>query len=354
MIIKSRQGDYAVMPLSRPDSVWDDIPNDRPETFIAIDRNVAELHPEIISQIASERVYRITATEDEKTLAGVERLCVFLQSGNASKRSRLVVIGGGITQDIGTFAAHVYYRGIPFHFVPTTLLSMADSCIGAKCAVNLGPFKNQLGFFQSPKSVHIWPGFIDTLSNDDVRSGFGEIIKLAIIAGFDDFTWIAEHSGRDGLSQDFIMAAIFRSLSIKQRIIEADEYELGLRKILNYGHTFGHALESITNHGVPHGLAVAWGIDAANYVAMRTGRLQNDIFEKIHEFLLDHFRFSVSTPYDARGLMQAMGRDKKTAGGVATLVLLSDWGKLELEQRNLDATFEHVLNSYLAEANLFK
>jgi 3-dehydroquinate synthase len=264
------------------------------------------------------------------------------------------VIGGGIAQDIGTFAAHIYYRGIAFHFVPTTLLSMADSCIGAKCGVNLGSFKNQLGFFQSPQSVHIWPGFVETLRDEDVRSGFGEIVKLAIIGGLDDFSWVGEQISRTGLSREIVESAIFRSLAIKQRVIEADEYENGLRKILNYGHTFGHALESITHHEVPHGLAVAWGLDAANYIAMRNGTLKEKTFGDIHEFLAKHLRFSVQAPYSAREIVRAMSRDKKAADGVVTLVLLSEWGKLDLEPRKLDAAFETEMARYIAEVDLFK
>lgn len=346
MVIRSGQGDYAVENLSSLAAVGRAIGAiDRAHVFI--DERVAALYPALLEEIEPTRVYRAPATEEEKTLAGVERLARFLQETNAAKNSTLVVIGGGIIQDIGAFAAHVYFRSIPYVLVPTTLLSMADSCIGAKTGVNLGAFKNQLGFFQSPSRVLAWPGFLATLEPDDVRSGFGEILKLAIIGGSQTYARFRERVRKSGFGLDGIDETIFRSLGIKQRIIEEDEYEKNLRKILNYGHTFGHALEGVTDHEVPHGLAVAWGVDVADYVAMRTGLLARETFEDVHDFIAEHFALTLRRSVTASDLVAKMRRDKKASGNSVLLVLPAGIGDLRLVPTPVDERLETLIADYL-------
>jgi 3-dehydroquinate synthase len=191
--IRSHQGDYDVRffdDLAAVASSFTAIS----DPFVVVDETVRRLYPSLFANIDEARILSIAATEETKTLAGVERVASFIQRGGASRASTLVVVGGGIIQDIGTFVAHIYYRGIPYVYVPTTLLSMADSCIGAKCGVNLGAYKNQLGFFQSPSRVAIWPGFLQTLPPDDVRSGFGEVLKLSVTAGDEAFEWFENRS----------------------------------------------------------------------------------------------------------------------------------------------------------------
>lgn len=349
--IRSGQGDYDVVTCS---SLRQGLSFAQTgDVFAVVDERVHGLHPDLAELFDAQRTYLLPATEDEKTLQGVERLCRFLQQKSASKRSQLVVVGGGITQDIGTFAAHIYYRGIPFTYVPTTLLAMADSCIGAKCAVNLGEFKNQLGFFQSPASVVVWPGFLKTLSTNDVRSGFGEIVKLAITSGSDDYGSTERHLNERGFDLEEVQTAIVRSLETKRRVIEQDEYEKDLRRTLNYGHTFGHALESLTQHEVPHGLAVAWGIDVANYVAMRSELLDTNTFERVHSLLARHFGFATRASYDAPTLVAAMRRDKKAAGSTVTLILPQRLGGLRIVPRELDASLESDLQGYLMDYDIF-
>lgn len=352
LTIRSAQGDYDVVSCDTLEKAA--ALTSTPETLVAIDRRVYDLYPSLAKHYDPHRTYTLPATEDEKTLQGVERLCRFLQEKGASKKSRLLVIGGGIAQDIGTFAAHIYYRGIPYTFMPTTLLSMADSCIGAKCAVNLGEFKNQLGFFQSPARVVVWPGFLETLAVDDIRSGFGEIIKLAITSGPADYDWLEKRLNEHGFDVENVQPAILRSLETKRRVIEQDEYEKDLRKTLNYGHTFGHALESLTHHAVPHGLAVAWGVDIANFVAMRYGLLDASTFERIHTVLVRHFAFKVSAPYSAQSLIAAMRRDKKAAGTSVTLILPAHIGGLQLVPRELDGELEALVQAYLDEFDIFR
>ncbi|GAC1542218.1 MAG: 3-dehydroquinate synthase [Vulcanimicrobiaceae bacterium] len=318
-----------------------------------VDARVLELYPALVEGLDPARLLAIPATEDEKTLQGVERVCRFFQATDTSKRSTLIVVGGGIAQDIGAFAAHIYYRGIPYVLVPTTLLSMADSCIGAKCGVNLGSFKNQLGFFQSPKRVIVYRDFVKTLSPDDLRSGFGEVLKLAITDGGEAFEWFETAVRRDGLAGVDVQEAVRRSLTTKRTIIERDEYEADLRKTLNYGHSFSHAIEGLTDHAVPHGLGVAWGIDVANYVAMRKGLLARETFERLHALLRECFSFRVDRSYDAAGICVKLKRDKKAAGSEITLVLATGLGQLTLVPTAVDSALEEIIASYLAQFDIF-
>ena len=276
-----------------------------------------------------------------------------MQAKGASRASRLIVLGGGIVQDIGTFCAHVYYRGIPYEYVPTTLLSMADSSIGAKCAVNLGAYKNQLGFFQSPSRVLQWPGFLETLSPDDVRSGYGEILKLSITGGRRTFEVFEEHLQRFGFATGSVEPLIALSLGVKKPVIEADEYDRGIRKTLNYGHTFGHALESVTDHQVPHGLAVAWGVDLANFVAWRTGMWTEADFLRIHELVGTRFSTKVRAPYDAGALVAAMGKDKKATGATVQCVLPDAQWKLQLVPQQLGGHFQSLIEEFVTTFDPF-
>jgi 3-dehydroquinate synthase len=320
---------------------------EEPSARYVVDRRLVELHPTIFESIDRTKIHAIEATEHEKTLQGVERLCRFLQATDASKSSTLIVIGGGVPQDIGAFVAHIYYRGLPYRLVPTTLLSMADSCIGAKCGINLGEFKNQLGFFQSPREVIIWSGFTETLAHDDIRSGFGEILKLAIVADPSAYEWIEGQLSTSGFSLSWAQDAIYRSLDIKRSVIEQDEHEGGLRKTLNYGHSFGHALEGVTEHEIPHGLAVAWGIDIANYFAFRTGLLPESTFLRIHEVIAAHYAFTLAHDYAADDIVRMMGRDKKAADHRIQLVLLAKLGELRLVPTQLDDHLRDVIQEYI-------
>jgi 3-dehydroquinate synthase len=344
--IRSGQGDYAVQFFDDQPSVAASLSAIK-DSFVVVDETVFRLYPDLLAEINPSRILAIAATEENKTLSGVERVASFIQQGGASRASTMIVVGGGIIQDIGTFTAHIYYRGIPYVYVPTTLLSMSDSCIGAKCGVNLGSYKNQLGFFQSPSRVALWPGFLGTLPADDVRSGFGEVLKLAITAGNEAFNWLEQKLNQNGFDIKFAREAIERSLNTKRRVIEEDEYERGLRKTLNYGHTFGHALESVTENEIPHGLAVAWGLDIANFVAMEIGLLNPSDFARIHELIASHFSFRAQHPYDSGKLIAAMQRDKKAAAGSVQLILPSAIGRLEIVPTILDETLEHHMANFL-------
>ncbi len=352
LVVASAQGAYPVDFLaSEGDLVA--LVTATPDARFAVDAKILALYPSFARAMDPRLVHAIDATEDEKSLRGVEKLATFLQETDSSKRTHLVVVGGGIVQDIAAFCAYAYYRGIAYTLVPTTLLSMADSCIGAKCGVNLGYYKNQLGFFASPARVAIYRAFTATLAFDDLRSGFGEVLKLAITDSAEAFGWF-ERSLVTGFASVDLDEAIRRSLETKRRVIEIDEYEANLRKTLNYGHSFSHAIEGLTDHAVPHGLGVAWGVDVANYVSMRRGFLAAETYTRVHALIAKNFSFDVDRrSYDAARICGMLKRDKKAASGSITLVLPRALGELALVPTAVDGELEAIVAEYLERENVF-
>ena len=350
--VVSAQGDYVVEPFGDIASLLAAVAPLR-DRFAIVDAQVAALYREAFTAFSDGPRHVVPATEAEKTLQGVERALLALQAAGGDKNTTIVAVGGGITQDIATLAAHLWYRGVPYVYVPTTLLAMADSCIGAKCAVNLGAFKNQLGTFQSPQRVLVCERFIDTLADDDVRSGYGEIVKLALIESQAAFAKLRADIAADGFRGPSLSSHVRSSLETKRRIIELDEHERDLRRILNFGHTFGHALEAVTHHGVPHGLAVAWGIDVANFVAWRRGLLARTVYEDVHAFIAERFAFRAARPYDAAAIFAAMTRDKKASGGRIALVLAHALGDVRIVPAALDARLEAEIRDYLRTEDVF-
>lgn len=329
LTIRSGQGDYPVHLATGVDAVTAALV--ATDAVVVIDARVRALHGEALAPLLNRLpMLDIDATEDSKTLAGAERIAMHLLAAKATKRTMLIVIGGGITQDVSSFAAHCWHRGMPWTFVPTTLLAMADSCIGAKTAINLGGHKNQLGFFQSPTTVHIATDFTRTLDAGDIASGWGEILKLSLTHPQPFVHDVMVAVARDGFRTAELPAFIRASLAAKQRVIEIDEYEGDLRRILNYGHTFGHALEGLSQFAVPHGTAVAWGLDCANTIAVRRGLLAPSVAQEIGAFVSAQFPIDLEKWPTADALVSAARRDKKSRDGVIAMALLHAPGDLRV------------------------
>lgn len=258
-----------------------------------IDANVAKLY--------MNASFEFQANEENKSVQIALRLIEKMLMTGITKKNPLIVIGGGITQDVCAFACAMVRRGHPWVFAPTTLLSMVDSCIGGKCALNYAGTKNQLALWSNPTKVIINLKFLETLSPLDIASGMGEALKLHRIAGKE-------------MPKD-MKNLILSSLLIKRAIIEKDQFELNERKVLNYGHTFGHAIETLSEYRIPHGIAVQIGMRIADlYFDLPLCPWPGHFTETLRE--LDFSR-----------LPDLLRRDKKTEGPYVTLVNAID-GKL--------------------------
>ena len=319
LVIQSHRGPYTVAfddtLLSDPARLFEG------ESHFLIDANVARLYASDLHVILDHpNTITIEATEEnkaiEKTIPVIERLIL-----NRVRRDHtLVAMGGGIIQDITCFIASTLLRGLPWRFVPTTLLAQADSCIGSKSSINLGSTKNILGTFNPPRDIFIHAGFLETLEEKDIQSGVGEIIKVHAIDGIDAFDRLAADFDRLFDDRSVLLKYIRSALLIKKRFIEEDEFDRGIRNIFNYGHSFGHAIESATHYAVPHGIAVVIGMDMANYIAADRGLLPREHYYRMHSILRKNYENYTRIPIPIDVMLSALMKDKKNTSTMLGLI----------------------------------
>ena len=252
-----------------------------------------------------------------------------IKSGK-TKDTAILALGGGVISDLAGFVASTYCRGIPFVILPTTLLSMVDACLGGKTGVDACGIKNIIGSFYPPSLIGIDPLFLSTLPPKEFRSGLAEVIKAALIADPALFSYLLS-SREKILARDphSLQHIIDISLTIKQEIIEKDPKEQGLRRVLNLGHTIGHAIESIESFTLTHGEAVAIGIDMEGYISTKMGLLAEDELHQIVS-LLKLYGFPLVPPskIDLAALISIMKLDKKSVKEGPRFVLLEKIGKV--------------------------
>lgn len=349
LVIQSHKGPYSVSVGEDVFSCAEDELSDKTKHYI-VDSKVAGLYSEKLKDVLNHpSILLIEASESNKTLDKFTSYVEHLVSKGARRSHVLVAIGGGIIQDITCFLAATLLRGIDWYFHPTTLLAQADSCIGSKSSINVGEAKNLLGTFTPPRKIWISTCFLDTLDERDIRSGVGEMLKVHAIEDPRSFDAIAADYEKIFKNKSVLIRYLRRSLEIKKAIIEADEFDSGLRNVMNYGHTFGHALESATNFRVPHGIAVTIGMDLANYAAFRLGKAGRDHFDRMHPVLNTNFRgFSeVEIPMDA--FFKAISKDKKNTSSKLSLVLPDAGGKIERGYYDNDDLFHSSCRRYFTE-----
>jgi len=287
------------------------------------------------------------ADEELKSYYSIGPLIEHLATHGFRKSSKLIAIGGGVIQDATGFLASILFRGVPWVFFPTTLLSQCDSCIGSKTSINFGSFKNQLGNFYPPASINIDHSLLDTLPAAEIVSGLGEMAHYYLVESERDFERFASELGSALQSRETLHRLILRTLAIKKRFIEIDEFDRKERQILNYGHSFGHALETVTSYTLPHGIAVAYGMDMANFVSAKMGLLtmqeRNRIREVLARIWSDHPIGSVPLT----DFIAALRRDKKNTGSTIGLVLSRGVGKMFKTQVEVTDQFEGWIEQYL-------
>lgn len=324
MKIRSRLKDYEVVFEKKLDFIERLVKNTLAQ--FVVDSNIYGLYRPYLQGIPEDRLMLIEATEQSKVIETALSICEQMTNIPAKRNAVLISIGGGIIQDITGFAANILYRGIKWVFVPTTLLAQSDSCIGGKTSLNYDKYKNLLGTFYPPDVIHICPEFVNTLTQADFESGMGEVIKFNIMGGADGLEHISSHMDllmkRDAAA---IEESIRYSLEFKQSFIEEDEFDRGERIKLNFAHTFGHAIETVTEYQIPHGTAVAIGMIMANCISVKRGILNEMIAGRSEELLLQviHVNFSdMDKPLDE--FVRAMRKDKKQIDSSLTAVLMTD------------------------------
>lgn len=300
----------------------------QPQPIFIIDSNVWDLYKSsLFEKIPVNQTLIQPISEDLKNWESVSKLYDHLLTRQAKRNITLVVLGGGILQDICGYVASTLYRGIKWVFVPTTLLAQADSCIGGKTSLNYKNYKNLIGTFFPPAEIIIYPKFILTLSELDYYSGLGEVVKLHILGGRDKTAEIRSQLPLLKKKDIYILQkAITESLLIKKEYIEEDEFDSGRRNLLNYGHCFGHAIETISNFAVPHGQAVVAGMILANLVSRGRGIMSKETFGYIYKELLKPSLLvsGKQLVFNPDDLIGAMKKDKKRTGADLPLIMMDD------------------------------
>lgn len=297
--------------------------------FLIVDANVRDLYGSRLAPFLDKwRHVVVEPTEEQKSYSQLDWVIQAIIEGGVKKNHRLVAIGGGIVQDITGFVASILYRGVDWVFYPTTLLAQCDSCIGSKTSINFGPYKNQLGGFYPPTEIVIDLNFIDTLPEAAVLSGLGEMIHYFLVSGTDDFHRLKSDYARSLTDKAVLRALVLRSLQIKHAMIEKDEFDRGPRQVFNYGHSFGHAIESLTNYRIPHGIAVSFGMDIANHLSVQLGYISEEERQDMRELLAWNWRSTELSGITVPEFLDALSKDKKNVGSEFRVILTRGPGKM--------------------------
>ena len=328
-LIKSIPNSYHVSVRKNPDILKEiqERMDKNVNNLLLIDKNVRNLYFENL-KFNSNRIFVVEPDEEFKTLTnGVLKVLDFLVERNFTKEEELIVVGGGITEDIGAFVGACYKRGIKWIYYPTTLLSMCDSCIGGKTGINYHNTKNQVALFSAPREVNININFLKTLSDYHIKSGMGEILKLLVTGGKTLLDiYINNVIYGKVLNFDAYEKLILSSLAVKRAIIEEDEFEKYYRKSLNYGHTIGHAIEVLSQYRIPHGQAVIMGMVIVNKISLEKNILDKEDYELTQKLAKELLGKSILREVSIDGLSNLLKNDKKTEGDKINLVLVSNLG----------------------------
>lgn len=295
---------------------------------ILVDNNTQEYCLPLISEVVDNAlIITIVPGELNKSLDTCEHIWSQMAAYQMDRHSLMINLGGGVIGDMGGFAASCYMRGIDFVQIPTTLLSQVDASIGGKLAIDFNRFKNLIGLFQNPQAVLIDTSFLTSLSTDLLRSGYAEMIKHGLIQ--DQHVWQRLTSSKDWKDLDWD-TEIYNSVQIKKRVVEEDPREKGLRKILNFGHTIGHAIESIsldTTNPLLHGEAIALGMMVEAEMSLELSGLSQESTREIQSSLRTVYAdLDINLCANTEDIIRLMYSDKKNKAGKIRFSLLKEIG----------------------------
>lgn len=316
--------------------------------ILIIDQKVLDAYP--LSASCNGPSFLVDATEDNKNMNTVLSIIDFFIDNQVSKGSKVIAIGGGIVQDLCACACSLFRRGQPFLYLPTTTLGQLDSCVGAKCAVNTYKAKNIIGLFSAPSKVVIPTPFICSMPFIDHRAGLSEMLRLCLTASSDALECYCQYfpsiNNPKFINLPVYMEALSLSLSIKKAVVDFDEYERDIRRSMNYGHTFAHSIEKLSNFSLPHGLAVLLGMHMANNFAKKIdlmsetvyNRISNAVQMTIKDVSIDIDSLQTLNPIE---VLEQFKFDKKGDGKSVPLILLKSPGEIVF--------YRHFFNGSTAE-----
>ena len=315
------------------------------DIIILIDENTEQFCLPKLPGLSDQKTIKISAGEDFKTLDTCSQIWSGMTEAGLDRKALMINLGGGVIGDMGGFCASTYKRGIRFINLPTTLLSQVDASVGGKLGIDFEGLKNHIGVFNQPERVIIAPEFLETLSARELRSGFAEILKHGLIASNDHF----EKARATDLENAEWIPLITDSVKIKEEVVEQDPTEQGLRKILNFGHTIGHAIETFylnSGNRILHGEAIAIGMICESWLSHEMSGLTQSQFDSITDTLLRFYPKESTLQKVTPESLSLMMQDKKNLDGKILCTLLTEIGKASWDiEINLEQA-ENALSYY--------
>lgn len=351
--IKEAARPFEVQSVPRPyiiewlkdDSSPASLVNEDKSAIILVDKRIRQLWFKDLNP--QTPCFEIDAKEANKTINSAIQFAEYLESIGTTKANMVYVIGGGIMQDIGAFACAMYKRGIPWTYFPTTLLGMADSCIGGKTGLNHNTTKNLLALFAAPRRIIHFLPFLETLPSREIIAGYGEALRLHATGGprfVDQFEAHIDDALKG--SSEALQTIISGSLSVKRAVVEKDEFETSLRRSMNYGHSIGHAIEALTNFAFPHGMGISIGVMVENMIASARFGLNAQQAERINTQaakLIDLDAKSALASIDFNEINPVLKKDKKTIGNTLKLAVPISLGEMKFHDFQLDDTSQPAI-----------
>ncbi len=320
------------------------VDNEYSQIAVLVDPNTStHCYPHIKNSLPPHHLIEVPAGEDHKNLDTCKLIWQQLTELNLDRHSLLIILGGGVLGDMGGFCAATFKRGIDFIIVPTTLLAQVDASVGGKLGIDFQHFKNHIGIFCEPKATIIDPFFLKTLPERELRSGFAEVVKHCLIS--DDALWQTVRTKK--LHEQDWETLVWHSVQFKKSVTENDPKEKGLRKILNFGHTIGHALESYflaEGNRIFHGEAIAMGMVMEAYIACQKKMLDETELKEITSYLIKIFE-KQEMPWGDTALIQLAKQDKKNKSNLILMALPEGIGKAKwdvaVSESELEKSFDY-------------
>ena len=308
--------------------------------YFILDKKVADLYFKSEVRKNRKNIFFINSLEKNKNIDTANKIIDFFIKKKITKINLVCAIGGGIVQDLAGYSSYIFKRGIPWIYIPTTMLGITDSCVGGKVALNYKNTKNIMALFSAPRKVILCLDFLKTLSKKDFLSGLGESFRLHITGGKKTFEFFKKNlNGTLNKNKKNLKKIILSSLLVKKAVVEYDEYETDIRRSMNFGHSIGHAYESVLNYKIPHGLAVALGICLELILMQKQIKISNKMMDDI--ILI----FSIFFPkeylkllknIDLKKINDVLQKDKKTEGKVIKIVIPVEFGNIKFLSKKLD------------------
>lgn len=317
--------------------------------FVLTDVHTQKLCMPLLEQAIDKAEIIIIGAEDvHKDVETLTSVWQALSEKGGSRHSLLINLGGGMVTDLGGFAASTFKRGINYINIPTTLLAMVDASVGGKTGINFNGLKNEIGVFNESESVLIETSFLKTLDHHNFLSGYAEMLKHGLISNVGHWSRLLNFDMND-IDHDELRTLVAESIAVKEDIVQRDPHENSIRKALNFGHTAGHAFESMAladHHPILHGYAVAFGMVCELYLSAVRMNFPKDKMRQTIHFIRQNYGSFDFTCHDYDRLYAFMTHDKKNVGGIINFTLLSEIGKIEINQQADRSVVDEILDFY--------